>query len=54
MSYCDNICVYDINKMNDFILDCVLSQCEKSCIKYFQCDTVALMQDRLKELIGEE
>ena len=46
--------MYDIDKMNDFILDCILSQCEKSCIKYFQCDTIALMQDRLKELTGEE
>lgn len=54
MSYCDNIGACDVENMDDFILDCVLSQCEQSCIKYFQCDTVALMQDKLKELTGEE
>lgn len=54
MNYCNDINANAIDAMNDVVLDCMLSQCEKLCDRYFQCDTVALMQDKLKELTGEE
>lgn len=39
-----------INKMNEKDLLFTLSNCEANCPKYYYCDYVALMDDKLKEL----
>lgn len=51
MSYCaKHIKANDIDNMSDDDLEFTLASCEQNCNKYYQCDTVALMQDKLKEL----
>lgn len=55
MSYCNkrieakNI----LSNISEDDLNYTLASCEQTCDNYYQCDTVALMQDRLKELQGE-
>ena len=54
MSYCKKeICSKDIVDMSDDDLGFTLDRCERSCNKYYRCDTVALIQDRLQELREE-
>lgn len=51
MSYCNKkIKSNKIDDMSDDDLGFTLASCEQDCNKYYQCDTVALMQDKLKEL----
>ena len=51
MSYCikeitaNNI----LNNMSEDDLNFTLASCEMTCDRYYQCDTVCLMQDRLKK-----
>lgn len=55
MSYCNNEikALNILNNMDKNIIETTLSNCEKTCNRYYQCDTVALMEDRIKELDGE-
>lgn len=32
--------------------DTCLTRCEEECVRYYQCDNVAIIQDVLKELEG--
>lgn len=51
MSYCPKqikICDID-NYMDKGDLEFTLASCEQSCDRYYGCDTVAYMLDRLKE-----
>ena len=52
MSYCEKIKAEKIYKMAETELNKTLDTCE-NCLKYSQCDTVALMQDELKVKQGE-
>ena len=56
MSYCKKgIEAYNIlNNMSEDDLCFTLDSCEQNCDRYFQCDTVLLMEDTLKELHEKE
>lgn len=55
MSYCNKEIKAEniLNDMSEDDLNFTLASCEMTCDKYYQCDTVCLMNDRLKELQGE-
>lgn len=53
MSYCSHITSEQVYKMVEFELNHILDNCELNCDRYSQCDTVALMNDKLKELHNE-
>lgn len=55
MSYCKKgIDAHNIlNNMSTDDLEFTLASCEQNCDKYYQCDTVALMNDELKLKQGE-
>ncbi len=48
MSYCPKeIKIVNIENMSIDDLEFTLASCEQSCDRYYQCDTVAYLQDRL-------
>ena len=49
MIYCNKITSENVYKMSELELNHTLDGCELYCDKYYQCQTVALMNDRLKE-----
>ena len=52
MGYCDKITSEMVYKMTETELNKTLDNCE-NCDRYYQCDTVALMNDELKLKQGE-
>ena len=53
MTYCNKITSNEVYQMHESKLNNTLDNCELYCPKYYQCQTVALMNDRLKENEGE-
>lgn len=50
MIYCNKIKSDYVYKMSESELNKKLDDCELNCDKYSQCQTVALMNDMLKEM----
>lgn len=50
MAYCNKqiTATNILNNMSIDDLEFTLASCEQNCDRYYQCDTVALMQDELK------
>lgn len=57
MSYCHKgflAWAYDIDHyMSEDDIEFTLDSCEQNCDRYYGCDTVAYMEDKLKELRNE-
>lgn len=53
MSYCKILDCADIDKMKPYQISTKLDYCIEHCDRYFQCDTVAYMDDKLKEILAE-
>lgn len=49
MSYCKDLDCADIDKIKPYQVMFLVDYCEQYCDRYFQCDTVAYMNDKLKE-----
>lgn len=52
MSYCNKIDCSDLENMKPYQFENRLDYCVEHCDKYFTCDTVAYMDDKLKEMLG--
>lgn len=48
LMYCKKIDCVDIEKSNNQSIEETLNNCELKCNRYYQCDTVAFMEDELK------
>lgn len=53
MSYCNKITSNEVYEMQKPELEHTLNGCELYCNRYSQCDTVCMMNDRLRELQGD-
>ncbi len=54
MSYCTKeIKCGTIDILPNRLIEITLDNCEANCDRYFQCDTVAYMNDKLKENYDE-
>lgn len=53
MSHCKKINISDLEKMKPYQFSNRLDYCVEHCDRYFQCDTVAYMDDKLKEMLDE-
>lgn len=52
MSYCNKIDCSDLENMKPYQFENRLDYCVEHCDKYFTCDTVAYMDDKLKKVLG--
>ncbi len=52
MSYCKKIDIKDINEVTKTNMNKILDKCERSCNRYYQCDTAAFMLDVIKKEVN--